>query len=257
MRRTAANRAGERAVGAERACRPLEPKLDESTRPRVTEFPLSTRETPLMLDGPGGPLEALYLEAPEPKGLALLCHPNPIQGGTMLNKVVSMLQRCARDAGYSTLRFNYRGVGASFGHSDMGSGEVDDADAAARWLQARDPELPLTLFGFSFGGFVVASLGGRLERRGSAPDHLFMVAPAVMRLEGEHVPPGECPLTVIQPDADEVIDPALVYAWADALGRPHELLKVAECGHFFHGKLTELKELVLPRLRPVSTSDNP
>mgnify|MGYP002137961244 FL=1 len=69
------------------------------------------RETPVLIDGPVGQLEALYLDQPEPRGLALICHPNPVQGGTMMNKVVSTLQRTARDAGLVTLRFNYRGVG--------------------------------------------------------------------------------------------------------------------------------------------------
>ena len=73
------------------------------------------RETPVLIDGPVGQLEGLYLDHPEPRGLALICHPNPVQGGTMLNKVVSTLQRTARDAGLITLRFNYRGVGASAG----------------------------------------------------------------------------------------------------------------------------------------------
>ena len=91
-----------------------------------------TRETPVVIAGPVGQLEALYLDCAEPKGLALLCHPNPVQGGTMMNKVVSTLQRTARDAGLITLRFNYRGTGASEGSHDMGTGEVDDAFAAAR-----------------------------------------------------------------------------------------------------------------------------
>ena len=207
-----------------------------------------TRETPVVIDGPVGQLEALYLDSAEPRGLALLCHPNPVQGGTMMNKVVSTLQRTARDAGLVTLRFNYRGVGASAGGHDMGTGEVDDALAAARWLRAQYPDLPLTLFGFSFGGFVAASLGGRLEAEGVKLAHLFMVAPAVMRLRDEDALPQTCPITVIQPETDEVIDPQLVYDWSKDLSRPHELLKVAECGHFFHGKLPELKELVAPRL---------
>jgi len=209
---------------------------------------LLTRETPVVIDGPVGQLEALYLDLPEPKGLALLCHPNPVQGGTMMNKVVSTLQRTARDAGLITLRFNYRGTGASEGSHDMGSGEVDDALAAALWLRARHPELPITLLGFSFGGFVAASLGGRLEARGEKLSRLFMVAPAVMRLRAEDDLPQACAVTVIQPETDEVIDPQLVYDWSNALSRPHERLKVAECGHFFHGKLPELKELVAPRL---------
>ena len=207
-----------------------------------------TRETPVVIAGPVGQLEALYLDCAEPKGLALLCHPNPVQGGTMMNKVVSTLQRTARDAGLITLRFNYRGVGASAGSHDMGTGEVDDAFAAARWLRARHPDLPITLFGFSFGGFVAASLGGRLEAQGEKLERVFMIAPAVMRLRDEDALPHNCPLTVIQPETDEVIDPQLVYNWSNDLSRPHELLKVAECGHFFHGKLTDLKDLVLPRL---------
>ena len=206
------------------------------------------RETPVFIDGPQGQLEALYLDTPDARGIALICHPNPVQGGTMLNKVISTLQRTARDAGFVTLRFNYRGVGASAGSHDMGSGEIDDAQAAAAWLRSQHPELPLTLLGFSFGGFVAAGLGGRLEAAGQSVQRLFMVAPAVMRLTPEHSLPLGGTLTVIQPETDEVVDPALVYAWSAQLQRPHELLKVAECGHFFHGKLTDLKDLVLPRL---------
>ena len=207
-----------------------------------------TRETPLLIDGPVGQLEALYLDRDEPRGVALLCHPNPVQGGTMLNKVVSTLQRTARDAGLVTLRFNYRGTGASAGSHDMGTGEVDDALAAAQWLRAKHPDLPMTLLGFSFGGFVAASLGGRLEAQGETLKHVFMIAPAVMRLRDEDALPHNGSLTVIQPETDEVIDPQRVYDWSQQLSRPHELLKVAECGHFFHGKLTDLKDLVLPRL---------
>ena len=176
-----------------------------------------TRETPVVIAGPVGQLEALYLDCAEPKGLALLCHPNPVQGGTMMNKVVSTLQRTARDAGLITLRFNYRGTGASEGSHDMGTGEVDDALAAARWLRARHPDLPVTLLGFSFGGFVAASLGGRLEAEGEQLSRLIMVAPAVMRLRDEDTLPHNCPLTVIQPETDEVIDPQLVYNWSNEL----------------------------------------
>ena len=93
-----------------------------------------SRETPLFIQGPAGQLEALLLEVADARGVALVCHPNPVQGGTMLNKVVSTLQRTARDCGYHTLRFNYRGVGASAGSHDMGTGEVDDALAVVQQL---------------------------------------------------------------------------------------------------------------------------
>lgn len=205
------------------------------------------RESPITLEGPAGVLEGLYYDQPDSHGLALICHPNPVKGGTMLNKVVSTLQRTARDAGYATLRFNYRGVGSSTGVHDMHSGEVDDAEAALSWLRKQHPQLPLTLLGFSFGGFVAAALAGRIEARGETLDRLFMIAPAVSRLAG--LPLAErCSMTIIQPEQDEVISPASVYAFSEALERPHELLKVAECSHFFHGKLVELKDLVMPRL---------
>lgn len=221
---------------------------DESTPAGVTELLLLIRETSLLLDGPCGQLEALHCEVSDARGVALICHPNPVQGGTMLNKVVSTLQRAVRDMGYHTLRFNYRGVGASAGSHDMGSGEVDDAEAVAHWLREQYPHLPLTLLGFSFGGFVAGALAGRLEEQGAAVPKLFMVAPAVHRLQApEHLPEGG-ELVVVQPDQDEVVAPQAVYDWSAALARPHQLLKVAECGHFFHGKLPELKDLVQPRL---------
>lgn len=205
------------------------------------------RENPISIAGPAGVLEGLYFDQPDARGLALICHPNPVKGGTMLNKVVSTLQRTARDAGYTTLRFNFRGVGGSAGNHDMNTGEVDDAEAALGWLREQHPGLPMTLLGFSYGGFVAAALAGRMEARGESLERLVMVAPAVSRLAD--LPLAEhCVLTIIQPDDDEVIDPTSVHAFSAELQRPHELLKVAECGHFFHGKLVELKELVAPRL---------
>ena len=129
----------------------------------------------------------------------------------------------------------------------MVEGEVDDAEAALRWLREQNPELPLTLLGFSFGGFVAGNLAHRLNSEGVAVQRLMMVAPAVSRFV-ELSLADDCQLTIIQPEQDEVIDAESVYTFSAQLQHPHELLKVAECGHFFHGKLVELKELVAPRL---------
>jgi alpha/beta superfamily hydrolase len=133
----------------------------------------------------------------------------------MLNKVVSTLQRTARDAGLITLRFNYRGVGQSAGSHDMGRGSRR-RPGGGPWL-GNAPGLPLTLFGFSFGGFVAASLGGAWKR-GRGVAQLFMVAPAVMRLDDRTA--TDCPLTVIQPETDEVVDAALVYDWSERSHAP-------------------------------------
>ena len=206
------------------------------------------RENPVLIDGPVGALEALHLPVEDARGIALVCHPNPSQGGTMLNKVVSTLQRTARDSGLATLRFNYRGTGKSAGEHDMSSGEVDDAQAALAWLQEQHPGLPVYLLGFSFGGFVAGSLSGRLQQAGVAIAQLYLVAPAAMRFDAEHPLASNTQLTIIQPQDDEVIDPQVVYQWSAALSQPHELLKVADCGHFFHGRLPELKQLVAERL---------
>lgn len=206
------------------------------------------RENPVLIDGPVGALEALHLTVADARGIALVCHPNPSQGGTMLNKVVSTLQRTARDSGLATLRFNYRGTGKSAGEHDMSSGEVDDAQAALAWLQEQHPGLPVYLLGFSFGGFVAGSLSGRLQQAGVAIAQLYLVAPAAMRFDAEHPLASNTQLTIIQPQDDEVIDPQVVYQWSAALSQPHELLKVADCGHFFHGRLPELKQLVAERL---------
>jgi alpha/beta superfamily hydrolase len=206
------------------------------------------RETPQLIEGPCGSLEALYLQQSQARGQALICHPHPLYGGSMQNKVVATLQRAARDAGLDTLRFNFRGVGHSAGSHDQGRGEIDDAEAALRWLLDRQPGLPLSILGFSFGACVAACLAGRLEAAGFALSGLVMVAPPVERFPLDGRLPENCRMTVIQPEDDEVITPARVYQWSDGLQRPHELLKVAECGHFFHGRLTELKDLVQPRL---------
>lgn len=206
------------------------------------------REERVMVPGPAGKLEAMYLATEGRQGVALLCHPNPEQGGTMLNKVVSTLQRTARDQGLATLRFNYRGTGKSEGTHDMGSGEVDDAQAALEWLRARHQGLPVYLFGFSFGGFVAASLSGRLELQGEPAAHICLVAPAAMRIRPPHRVADQGRLTIIQPEQDEVIEPQWVYDWAGSLPRVHQLCRVADSGHFFHGKLVELKECVLQQV---------
>jgi alpha/beta superfamily hydrolase len=190
----------------------------------------------LALAGPAGALEAV-IDAPagEPRGLAVLCHPHPLHGGTMDNKVVQTLARALRQCGWRTLRFNYRGVGASQGQWDGGRGEVDDALAAVAALRA--PGQPLVLGGFSFGGYVAAQAAQRLAE---PAQRLVLVAPATGNFEVAPVPQDSL---VVHGEHDEVVPLAATLAWA----RPQVLpvLVVPGGGHFFHGQLPLLKSIVV------------
>jgi alpha/beta superfamily hydrolase len=190
----------------------------------------------LALAGPAGALEAV-LEAPagEPRGLAVLCHPHPLHGGTMDNKVVQTLARALRQCGWRTLRFNYRGVGASHGQWDGGRGEVDDALAAvAAW---RAPGQPLVLGGFSFGGYVAAQAAQRLAE---PAQRLVLIAPATGNFEIAPVPQDSL---VVHGEHDEVVPLDATLAWARPQALP--VLVVPGGGHFFHGQLPLLKSIVV------------
>lgn len=210
---------------------------------------MSTQEIILFINGPAGKLEALYCEQPNAKGIALICHPHPLYAGTMQNKVVATLQRTARDNQWSTLRFNFRGVGKSEGSYGEGIGETADAKAAFEWLQAKNPNQPIVIMGFSFGSCVAACLAGELEQQGISLKQLVMIAPPIERFDVEGKLPSHCPLLVIQPEADEVVTPQIVYDWSNSLSIPHQLITVPECSHFFHGRLTDLKDLITPYLQ--------
>jgi alpha/beta superfamily hydrolase len=188
--------------------------------------------------GPAGRIEAA-LDEPQgaPVGVAVLCHPHPVHGGTMDNKVIQTLARAFVQVGYRAVRFNFRGVGASHGQWDEGQGEVDDAMAVV--TASRDAELPLVLGGFSFGGYVAAEIAARLASGGS-PARLVLVAPATSTFTVAAVAPNTL---VIHGDADDVVPLQATLDWA----RPQNLPVVVlpGVGHFFHGQLTRLRDLVV------------
>lgn len=197
----------------------------------------------ILIDGPVGQLEAI-VEAPEqPSALIVVCHPNPLQGGTMTNKVVHTVARAANECGAASVRFNYRGVGNSAGTFADGVGETDDALAVLEYAQARWPGLPVWLAGFSFGGGV--ALRAALAQ---PPAKLITIAPAAAR----HPPPAilpTCPWLLLQGDADDVIATDMVLAWVASLSRPPEVQVLSGAGHFFHGRLIELRERVVAWLQ--------
>lgn len=196
---------------------------------------------PCQFSGPAGILEGL-VDSPEtaPRAVAVVCHPNPVQGGSMQNKVAYILARAFNDMGAVSLRFNFRGVGKSVGTFDNGIGEIDDALAAIDWFMAQHPGLPLWLGGFSFGGYVA------LRAQSQRPvERLVTVAPAVQRFAATPIVPPVCPWLLVQGDADDVVPPGEVLGWAQGLARQPQLAVLPGAGHFFHGRLNELREAVV------------
>jgi len=199
----------------------------------------------LSISGPEGSIEAVVEDPKVPTAsYAVVCHPHPLFGGTMDNKVVTTLARALQETGMATLRFNFRGVGASAGAFDEGNGETADAAAVASYGALRWPGRQLVLAGFSFGSFVALRLA--LERDTS---RLITVAPPVDRFDFSELAPPRCPWLVVQGDSDEVVQPQSVYTWAEALKPQPRLVVMPGVGHFFHGHLTQLRDAVIEAIR--------
>lgn len=200
-----------------------------------------------LLPAPAGVLE-LATAVPEPAcaraGVAVICHPNPVQGGTMRNKVVTMLERSLRESGLATVRFNFRGIGASTGVFDHGDGESGDLVAVAQWLRKVRPRDALWLAGFSFGSYVALRCA-----RSLAAAALITVAPPVGRYEFDELAMPACPWLVVQGEEDEVVDPQGVFDWLAGLERPPTLVRMPATGHFFHRRLMDLRGAVKNAVR--------
>jgi alpha/beta superfamily hydrolase len=167
----------------------------------------------------------------------------------MDNKVVTTVARALQDAGMPTLRFNFRGVGASDGAFDQGSGETADAAAVAAWGAERWPGRTLVIAGFSFGAYVALRLAQQRLPQLGPPRQLITIAPAIQRQgEGATAVP-HCPWLVVQGDADEVVDAAGVIAWVNRLEPKPRLVVLPGAGHFFHHRLPELRDIVIEEMR--------
>lgn len=196
---------------------------------------------PVTIAGPAGPIEALA-EIPEGhdgRRCAIVCHPHPLFGGTMQNKVVHMAARALQELGYATLRFNFRGVGASAGTFDDGSGETDDALAVYDYATTRWPGATPVIAGFSFGSYVAFRVA--LQREVAA---LVMIAPPVRRFDFAATELPSAPWLIIQGDADDVVECADVTHWVDSLSPRPRYEVLVGAGHFFHGRLTDVKALI-------------
>jgi uncharacterized protein len=200
---------------------------------------LTRGETRKTIAGPAGALEvALNVPEAAPRGIALVAHPNPSQGGTLDNKVAQTLARIFVALGYASVRFNFRGVGLSQGSFDNGAGETDDALAALAFAQQEFVAIaaaPPVLAGFSFGAYIQTRVA-----RTVAPERVVLVGPAVKRFPVEHVPADTI---VIHGEQDDVVPLGDVLDWA----RPQNLPIVVfpGTGHFFHGRLAQLQQTII------------
>jgi alpha/beta superfamily hydrolase len=203
----------------------------------------------LIVPGPAGGLETL-IETPSQQvqsaieHFAVVCHPHPLYGGTLDNKVVYTLARAFQELGAPAIRFNFRGVGASAGQYDEGRGETEDALAVIAHGRQRWPGAMLWLAGFSFGAAVAIRAS-----EGAQPDRLVTVAPAVTRINVQNVEMPSCRWLVVQGDADDVVEPGAVLNWASGLSPAPVVSVLPGAGHYFHGRLHELRDAVLAFMR--------
>ena len=199
----------------------------------------------LTIAGPAGPLEAI-VEVPsgfDGHRVAVVCHPHPVYGGTMDNKVVHTTARALQERGRATVRFNFRGTGASAGAFDDGRGETEDALAVCDYALERWTGASLTVAGFSFGAFVAFQVAARRPL-----EQLYTIAPPLRRFDFERLPVPRIPWIVIQGDRDELVDHEAVLAWTRTLEPPPTVTLIAGAEHFFHGRLNDLRAAVQEHL---------
>ncbi|HVT31568.1 MAG TPA: alpha/beta fold hydrolase [Rhodanobacteraceae bacterium] len=217
-------------------------------KPRAAdaEPPFPAAAASLLLPGPAGAIElACALPEREPRnGVAIICHPHPLQGGTMFNKVVTTLDRALGELGLATVRFNFRGVGRSQGEHDEGRGESDDLAAVAAWVRREKPGAALWLAGFSFGSYVVLRRAPAL-----APSQVILIAPPVGRWDFSAIEWPACPVLIVQGDEDDIVDPQAVRDWATRQQPPPTFVRMPETGHFFHRRLIDLRGAVRNAVR--------
>ncbi len=196
-----------------------------------------------LISGPAGDLEIL-MSCPKqtstlPIPYAIVCHPHPLYGGTMHNKVVYIIANTFNALGVGTVRFNFRGVGKSAGKFDHGDGETEDLRAVVDWLKTEYALHELWLAGFSFGSYV--ALRGHRDLGAS---RLLLVAPSVERFKEAGLQLSDIPTLVIQGDKDEVVSPQAVSEWVSAQVHQPQFLMMAEASHFFHAKLNDLRDAI-------------
>jgi len=193
----------------------------------------------LIINGAVGDLEILVNIPAACSSIAVVCHPHPLYGGTMDNKVVYMIAKAFNSLNVGTVRFNFRGVGKSSGKFDKGIGETEDLAAIVDWLNKKYTPTELYLAGFSFGSYVVLR-----AFRDMNISRLLLVAPAIDRFEMAGLALTDIPTLVIQGDEDEIVSPQAVREWLATQTYQPEVVMLPDTGHFFHAKLHQLRDRI-------------
>jgi alpha/beta superfamily hydrolase len=206
-----------------------------------------SRLVPVVLQGPAGALEGLVQErdAHDHTLCAVVCHPHPLFGGTLHNKVVHRVASTLYGMGAAVLRFNFRGVGASEGAYDRGIGELEDARAALAWLRERYPRARKWSAGFSFGSWVAS----RLAAGERDVERLILVAPPVHTQTFEEMATSPVPKLVLQGTADDICRPENLERVFPGWAEPKRLLRIEGASHFFDKQLGALADALLEGLR--------
>lgn len=213
----------------------------------AAELPAPGQSLELFVAGPVGRLETLVAAPREAAaGICVVCHPHPLYGGALSNKVVYALASAALKAGLVTARFNFRGVGRSEGVYDEARGETDDTLAVVDWLRRRQPRGPLVLAGFSFGAYVSLKAAARAH-----PAVLVSASiPFGKYFDAAEPPPHPgCPWLAVHSVDDEVVDFEDTRRVLEAYMPPPRLVRMEGFGHFYHGHLGELQQAVQPFLQ--------
>lgn len=197
-----------------------------------------------LISGPAGQIELMLTQPDQaPRAIAVVCHPHPLHGGTMHNKVVTTAAKAFLQMQAVVVRFNYRGVEASEGVFDDAVGECDDARAVIKWIQAQYPGLPLWLCGFSFGAYIAT----RVAHDDQQAVLCVSIAPAIAHYSFNDLTTLACPWFVVQGDEDKVAPCNPVKQWWNSTSKPasQQLNIMSGAGHFFHGRLLELREEIV------------
>ena len=202
-------------------------------------------EETILLDGPAGAIELIVDNPGAPRGIALVCHPHPLFGGTNTNKVTQTLARTFAQLGYVALRPNFRGVGKSAGTHDEGRGECEDMLAVLAEARRRFGDLPVALAGFSFGAYVQTRVAQALAEANHPAQRLVLVGTAAGHVEGARQYAAKAVAAdtiVIHGAADTTVPLANVLAWAEPLELP--VIVIAGADHFFHRRLQLIRDIV-------------